>query len=130
MEWQANYPPEFKSAARARADVAGVLAGSDVSALIADQIISIVGELASNAARHARTDFIVTVIRDQDVLRVEVFDRDTRPPALVGLDDQSTSGRGLHIVAALASDWGWHTAEDDNGVPGKVVWAGVELTSG
>jgi hypothetical protein len=72
-------------------------------------------------ARHARTDFTATLARKNQTLRLEVFDRDTRPPSLLGLDAESTSGRGLHIVSGLADEWGWRTAEDDDGVSGKVV---------
>jgi anti-sigma regulatory factor (Ser/Thr protein kinase) len=84
-------------------------------------------ELVGNAIRHARTDFTITVRITSDLLRIEVFDRDSRPPALIGLDADATSGRGLNIVAALSSDWGWRTAHDVDGITGKVVWAEVRL---
>ena len=58
-------------------------------------------------------------------LRVEVLDYDTRPPALQLLDGDSTSGRGLHIVADVAERWGWSAVEGDR--TGKVVWAELTL---
>ena len=88
----------------------------------------VLGELVSNAVRHARTEFTVSVSFRAGTLRLEVFDRDTRPPSLLGLDADSTSGRGLHIVAGIADDWGWQTAQGGDGVSGKTVWA--ELESG
>ena len=101
------------------------LAGAGVDQAAASDALLILGELVSNAIRHARTEFTVSVAVQSDTVRVEVFDRDTRPPALMGLDDESTSGRGLHIVAGLARDWGWNTGESADGVSGKVVWAEV-----
>jgi anti-sigma regulatory factor (Ser/Thr protein kinase) len=103
---------------------AGVEEGAMADALL------ILSELVSNAIRHARTEFTVSVSVGAGTIRLEVFDRDTRPPALMGLDIESTSGRGLHIVAGLATDWGWSTGESSEGVSGKVVWAELALGDG
>jgi len=92
--------------------------------VIADAMV-VLGELVGNAVRHARTEFSVSATCRADKLRLEVGDSDTRPPALLGLDSESTSGRGLHIVAALACDWGWQTAENAEGMSGKRVWAEI-----
>jgi anti-sigma regulatory factor (Ser/Thr protein kinase) len=121
--WKATLSPNLDSARRARADAMLALKDAGVAPKMIDDALLVLGELASNAARHARTDFTITLTLENEALRLEVFDRDTRPPALLGLDFQSTSGRGLHLVSALADDWGWQTAEDDRGVSGKVVWA-------
>lgn len=123
MLWKASFPPRLDSAGRARAGVARALEEAEVDASVVVDVVAVLGELASNAARHARTDFTVTAKVETGTLRLEVFDGDTRPPALAGSDSDSTRGRGLHIVAALAADWGWQTADGDDGVSGKVVWA-------
>lgn len=123
MDWQGTFPPEGRSAAAARTGVVEVLTRLKVPAEVVDDVVAAVGELASNAARHARTEYTVTVAHYDGVVRIEVFDHDTRPPALLGLDDDSTSGRGLHIVSTIATDWGWHSASDSGDVAGKVVWA-------
>jgi anti-sigma regulatory factor (Ser/Thr protein kinase) len=125
MAWSATFAPDAGSVRRARAWLDDALVDSGVAAAIRDDALLVAGELAGNAVRHARTEFTVSACVERETLRIEVFDRDTRPPALLGLDDDSTSGRGLHLVAAVADDWGWHTADDDAGVSGKVVWAAL-----
>lgn len=95
-------------------------------ALVGDAL-AVLGELAANAVRHARTPFSVSVAVEGGVLRLEVFDGDPRPPALRSLDLESTGGRGLHIVSGIATDWGWQPLEVD-GMSGKRVWA--ELGAG
>ena len=108
---------------RSRVGVSQTLHDAGVSPQVITDALLVLAELVGNAVRHAGTDLTVTVTVTAGVLRIEVFDYDTRTPALVGLDDESTSGRGLHIVAGVARDWGWQTAESDDGVSGKRVWA-------
>jgi anti-sigma regulatory factor (Ser/Thr protein kinase) len=79
-------------------------------------------ELATNAVRHARTAFELTIEHVDGTLELQVFDADTRLPQLAGTDDDAVSGRGIQIVSAIADDWGSGTEERD-GVTGKVVWA-------
>jgi len=128
VSWEESFPPEAAAVRRARVGVTGALQAAGVDQQVITDALLVLAELVGNAVRHAGTDLNVTVTVDEGVLRIEVFDHDTRPPALVGLDDESTSGRGLHIVAGIATDWGWQTADSDDGVSGKRVWA--ELAAG
>jgi anti-sigma regulatory factor (Ser/Thr protein kinase) len=123
MRWRAKFAPDISNVRRARALVNQALEDTGLLPSAIDDTLLVVGELASNAVRHAGTEFTASVLISDGIVRVEVFDRDTRPPALLGLDEDSTSGRGLHLVAAIATAWGWQTAEDDAGVSGKLVWA-------
>jgi anti-sigma regulatory factor (Ser/Thr protein kinase) len=96
---------------------------------------TVISELVTNACTASRnsapegTDPRPITFRltasDYD-LRIEVWDPDPTPPpreaALPGDDEEN--GRGLFIVAALASGWGSYGR---NG--GKVVWAGISLAS-
>lgn len=81
----------------------------------------IVSELASNAVHHARTSFSVTVSWRGGVARVEVHDLNPRAPRLLDVPPESTSGRGIHLVARTSDRYGWDLAGD-----GKVVWAELD----
>lgn len=124
--WEARYAPDPDAARRARLMLEDGLISAGVGPAVVNDALLVLGEFVTNALRHARTDLTVSATAVDGVLRLEVFDRDTRPPALMELDSESTSGRGLHIVAAIAADWGWQTAEN-NGVSGKVMWAELAL---
>ena len=82
----------------------------------------IVSELATNVALHARSAFTVTLLADDDCVRLEVSDGSpvslqTRQYGLT-----ATTGRGLHIVESLCADWGVTTQAD-----GKTVWVLLRL---
>jgi anti-sigma regulatory factor (Ser/Thr protein kinase) len=77
----------------------------------------VVSELATNACVHARSPFVVTVTRQDGGIFVEVTDDNPAPVALRPLT-KGSSGRGLHIVATVAKDWGTTGRES-----GKAVWA-------
>lgn len=120
---EATFAPDADAARQVRMVVGDGLEAFGLGpALITDTLL-VLTELVANAVRHARTEFTVSTALKGERVRIEVFDLDTRPPALMGLDSESTSGRGLHIVSGIAQDWGWNTAEGEDGVAGKVVWA-------
>jgi anti-sigma regulatory factor (Ser/Thr protein kinase) len=127
LPWRATFTPEDANLNAARAGLTHALNDVGVSGPAIDDALLVLNEMTSNAIRHARTEYTITATLTAGTLRLEVFDRDTRPPSLLGLDDQSTSGRGLHLIAALASDWGWRTATSQDGVSGKLVWAEMHV---
>jgi len=115
---------------KARHAAVAALRDAGVGGLALDSSELIVGELIANAVRHARTELTAVIDVSDVTVRVEVIDLDSRPPALLAADDASTSGRGLQIVDALASRWGWEATETDEGIPGKKVWAEVDAPGG
>jgi hypothetical protein len=60
----------------------------------------------------------VSIHGDGSRLRIGVRDRSRAMPAPQEPSGQRPSGRGLHLVSALASRWGVEPLTD-----GKVVWA-------
>jgi anti-sigma regulatory factor (Ser/Thr protein kinase) len=85
----------------------------------------IVSELATNAVLHAKSPFEVQIRLDED-LRVRVRDaRPERTPRLRPVHDDVPGGRGLHIVARLADEWGVVQGDSD-----KSTWFVVRPATG
>jgi anti-sigma regulatory factor (Ser/Thr protein kinase) len=74
--------------------------------------------LATNALLHARTGLTVNLIEGDTTLRVEVVDTGDLPVAhrKYAEDRDAESGRGLQLVAVLASDYGIDINADQAGV--------------
>ncbi|MFE2286240.1 ATP-binding protein [Streptomyces sp. NPDC059443] len=91
-----------------------------------DDATLIAAELTANAVRHGHVpgrDFHLrlTVNPDATTIRVEVTDtRTERAPVLTTPAPDSEAGRGLVLVAALATRWGTTLRPS---APGKTVWA-------
>jgi anti-sigma regulatory factor (Ser/Thr protein kinase) len=106
-----------------RLDEWGVPYGSDDS----DALALLVGELAANAVQHGRVagrDFRLRLVLSGRLVRVEVSDaRHDRRPCLTPAEPSAPSGRGMHLVEALAARWG--VAERE---PGKTVWCEYRLS--
>jgi anti-sigma regulatory factor (Ser/Thr protein kinase) len=65
-----------------------------------------VSELATNAVKHAGTDFVVRVDHRPGGLRFAVTDGGHEEPQMKSPEPHEPSGRGLRIVNQLADDWG------------------------
>ncbi|MGW1036715.1 ATP-binding protein [Streptomyces antibioticus] len=87
-------------------------------------VVAITAELAANVAIHGRTpgrDFEVRLSLTAAHARVEVSD--TRPDRLPPLSpDTATTGRGLLLVDAIATHWGYELRT----ACVKTVWAEVD----
>ncbi|GAA4785318.1 ATP-binding protein [Actinomycetospora chlora] len=83
----------------------------------------VVTELVTNAVEHAESASVVEVERRAHTFRLTVRDFDTGALPAAHLPDPSAArGRGLAMVAAVASAWGVEAHRD-----GKTVWA--EMTT-
>ncbi len=60
---------------------------------------------------------------DGSRLLIQVHDTSSHPPAHTGAQDDGESGRGLLIVDAISTTWGWYATEAQSG---KMVWAFIE----
>jgi serine phosphatase RsbU (regulator of sigma subunit)/anti-sigma regulatory factor (Ser/Thr protein kinase) len=106
--------------ADARATVARQARQLGLDALVDDARL-VVSELVANAVLHGGGCRDVRAVRAGRALRIEVRDASRVPPVLGWASEQAMTGRGLRLVATVASRWG--VAAEDGG---KVVW--VELT--
>lgn len=81
-------------------------------------------ELVANAVRHARTDLVLSVGTRAGavIISIEDGEPELRRPVPASSDALAEHGRGLHIVAAISSDWGVTTAAG-----GKVIWFSLRL---
>ena len=108
-------------AAAGRASVTRVARQLGFEDLVDDASL-IVSELITNAVLHGGGCRNVTVTGIEGGIRIAVGDASGVPPVLGWASEHSMTGRGLRLVAALASRLG---ADPHDG--GKVVWA--ELTA-
>jgi len=92
-----------------------------------EQAALVLSELATNAVTHTDSTWIVctTAHTPQECVRVEVHDDDTssRGPRRRAQGPDKESGRGLHIVEALAAQWGVRAS---NVTRGNAVWAQLD----
>lgn len=119
-----QYPTCAASVAQVRAQVREFLQEWGISEEVsedAQHVILVASELATNAVRHTRGIFTLSVEFNGDIIHVSVRDTSERPPAKLFAGDEAENGRGLFLVNALSSSWGWRTA-----IVGKTTWA--ELT--
>lgn len=84
----------------------------------------LVSELVTNAVLHARTEILVAHSADGTRVRFEVNDRHSGGPVPKRYSRDSPTGRGMHLVASLADEWG---VERD--AAGKTVWFAVSRSS-
>lgn len=82
----------------------------------------VASELATNAVRHARSPFRVSIARVDGIVTLVVHDGSADSAEPRRLNPDAEGGRGLALVAALCPSWGTEVVPD-----GKIVWA--ELAS-
>lgn len=117
-----SFPAEPASVAIARRFVRATL--TDLGLVTAWEAAELlVSEVTTNAVLHAKTEFSVEVLREGDVVRVSVHDRSPVSPTLRGYGRESTTGRGMRLLATLAVAWGV-----DRHAAGKAVWFEVHAT--
>jgi len=128
-----EYPPELEAVRRARGFVRSSLEAVGLDDC-ADDAGLLVSELAANAVLHARSAFAIHLRPTlEGGVRVEVHDRSPLPPVHTAHSPSATSGRGLDLVATMATRWGSHPvsdpAADGREWAGKSVWFEVEASA-
>ena len=90
---------------------------------VVEAALLLTSELVTNAVLHAAGSIKVDVDLDLTAVRVEVADENEQRPAPRQASPEDTSGRGLHLVEAIARAWGVEQERDD----GKVVWFELDV---
>jgi anti-sigma regulatory factor (Ser/Thr protein kinase) len=108
-------PPGPRSPGMARALVREALVGCSEERTSSAQIL--VSELVTNAVLHAGPPLVLSIQLNGDQVRVVVTDGSSARPLARSLHEEGVDGRGLPLVEALSSSWGWQAAGR-----GKSVW--------
>ena len=114
-------PAEPASASRARRFVVDTLQRLQYDT-VTDVAELLVSELVTNALLHAGSEVRVRVEADGSRIRVEVQDASPVTVRKRTFSPESTTGRGLALVEALATRWGSDVVTDR----GKAVWFELE----
>jgi anti-sigma regulatory factor (Ser/Thr protein kinase) len=104
------------ASAAARSHVRAAIRAWDVPVDV-DTAILLTSELVTNALRHEKSGTIgltITCVCGQ--LRVDVHDTSRRVPMPVNTPVDAEAGRGLLLVARLATDWGFHPTPEGKAV--------------
>jgi anti-sigma regulatory factor (Ser/Thr protein kinase) len=116
------FEADASSPSQVRRWLRGVLDHWNIDGTRQQEISLIVSELATNAVMHAKSAYLVLVRLRADRVQVAVADSDPTLPEPRTVDANEPGGRGLRIVAAVASRWGATGIEHD----GKIVWCEVQ----
>jgi anti-sigma regulatory factor (Ser/Thr protein kinase) len=113
------------AAGEARSQVRSAVAAWDVPADPAVAAL-LTSELVTNAISHQAGETIMLVLTcTRAQLRVDVHDTSWAMPELVDAPADAESGRGLMLVASLATDWGYYPT-----LAGKAVYFTLALEAG
>lgn len=124
-QWRASIdvPATSHGPGAARRVISALLPAWGLSDLRDDAEL-VVSELVTNAFLHAPgTDsFELELVRRGEGVRIALADGASVRPVIADLNHDQPGGRGMAIIASLASAWG---AEDHHG--GKRVWVDLDL---
>jgi anti-sigma regulatory factor (Ser/Thr protein kinase) len=119
-------PHATTSAALVRHELSADLALRGIDPDSIDEVVLVASELVGNAVRHTHsvngTGLAVDWALDDAGVTVQVADPSPAAPAPRDAADTEAGGRGLHIVEALADDWGVRPTDG-----GKRVWAHIPV---
>ena len=148
-----SLPPDLRSVSQARGRLEAAATEWGCSEQLIDDARVVLSELMSNGVLHARTDLqVVMSARSGGGVRLEVRDASQTAPlpplepprASTTLMDEpqqpyptgtgllpTATGRGLAVVSALASSWGWYPTRGRQGGVGRAgTEAGTEQAAG
>jgi anti-sigma regulatory factor (Ser/Thr protein kinase) len=125
LDADAQMPHRVDSVPAARAFLAKLLSGWELSDLVIDEASLLTTELMTNAVEHGSGVVDLAIAVHDGVLRVGVHDTATGMPVKRdGITASAEGGRGIWLVQSIAHDWG---SDPSGEAPGKTVW--FELTT-
>ena len=113
-------PSTRYSAAMARYYVGAALRDHGLGDYAADAV-AVTSELVTNAITHTDATAVgleLTCLEGAAAVAIVVTDPCSRPPVKRDLAEDAEHGRGMHLVSALSTRWGWRPQG-----PGKAVYA-------
>src|SRR4051794_34140463 len=115
--WAGSYtlPNTPTSAALARLLVRQALADCPPELIESAELAA--SELVTNGIKHAETALVLQIHPASPGFRIIVSDGSAEPPVMSSATTEGDRGRGLQIVDAVASSWGWNLTPT-----GKQVW--------
>lgn len=119
QRYQERYPATLEAATQARRDIALALETWGLPQLV-DVAEHVVTELVANAVEHTDAATVgASITRTGEVsARIVVTDTSRTRPAPAAPSVDAENGRGLHLIEALAHEWGSELVHG-----GKRVWA-------
>ncbi|MGW4032530.1 SpoIIE family protein phosphatase [Streptomyces sp. NPDC004838] len=112
-----------EAASRARAFASGVLASWRFSPELHDLGVLATSELVANSLKHGTPPMRLRLRRTDRRLIIEVTDGDDHLPRPRRAETEDEAGRGISIIAAIASSWGSRRTPGG----GKAVWCEFAL---
>ncbi|MEU9115445.1 ATP-binding protein, partial [Streptomyces sp. NPDC048483] len=115
-----------EAAPRARAFASGVLASWRFPSELCERGMLAASELVANSLQHGTPPMRLSLRRTDRRLIIEVTDGDERLPHPRRAEPADEAGRGISVVAGIASSWG------SRRIPagGKAVWCEFALPPG
>ncbi len=110
-------PPDPRSVRAARVFIQRHCAAAQLPSDTCDMAVLLTSEVVTNALLHGRSQVRLAVRIDQTGLTVEAGDDNSQHPQNITTDLGALGGRGLSILASLATCWGVHDEPF-----GKIVW--------
>lgn len=132
--WRFTAPATDVSVPQARHAVRDLLErqGVPLDDDIAQGLLLIVSELATNAVKHAALlspELAVEVAVGAEWIRVSVEDNHPYRPTALETDYAQTGGRGLLLVREITREAGGICDVEHTAGGGKVIWAALPLSS-
>ncbi|WP_093618522.1 ATP-binding protein [Actinoplanes philippinensis] len=119
--WALSDSTELRSLRARLRQAVNAFAATDGAALdeIAENMVLVATELATNAIRHGLPPVTVRLLHTADQFVIDVADHDlSAVPELAGTRPPGAGGRGLHLARALSLQVGWYATDTT-----KHVWA-------